>query len=398
MNNRPPYRHPHEPSKPSRLRTKGRKRFIVGIVLVVIGALALYPTPDESGDSSPVMGALIFIGVGIWLILWGRKLKEQGTSASRPMETSVSGASTDYGLPDAGETELDIGLAQGKETQRHHPKAPHGRAFEPWARLTQELELVGGSHRQSAFRTLLVDDQDLRQDGFTAKEVKVALVTDGDNPHDAEAVSAWIEDQHVAYLPREQTSPWNRILRHLESNGQYLLLPGRLTVTADGLDLQPKISIKYPELAALIPRNSYRESMSQLIPQGRKIQVTGEEDHMDNLIGFVESGREVPVYVTLRAITITRPRSVVELVQVELNGQRVGVLSSAQSQNFLPLVNYLEQRGKLAVARAIIVGSKLKADVYLYSVNAAEIEHAWLDAVADISGDNNHLSPPDEDW
>lgn len=51
-----------------------------------------------------------------------------------------------------------------------------------------------------------------------------------------------------------------------------------------------------------------------------------------------------------------------------------------------------------AVARAIIIGSKLKADVFLYSVNAAEVDHEWLDAITDISSGDTRLPAPDADW
>lgn len=50
------------------------------------------------------------------------------------------------------------------------------------------------------------------------------------------------------------------------------------------------------------------------------------------------------------------------------------------------------------VARATIVGSRLKADVFFYALNAAEVDDEWLDGVTDMSGDDHRLPPPDASW
>jgi hypothetical protein len=59
------------------------------------------------------------------------------------------------------------------------------------------------------------------------KEVQAALVAETDNPHDANAISVWIDDRKVGYLSREDAEAYRPGLVALqEKAGKYIALRG----------------------------------------------------------------------------------------------------------------------------------------------------------------------------
>ena len=73
-------------------------------------------------------------------------------------------------------------------------------------------------------------------------------------------------------------------------------------------------------------------------------------------------------------------RSAKTLVEVRVNGEAVGRLTPRMSEEVLPVVRHLAARGALAVARAILKGNSVKADVVLHPARANQIPQQWLDA------------------
>lgn len=74
------------------------------------------------------------------------------------------------------------------------------------------------------------------------------------------------------------------------------------------------------------------------LPPGSTIQVTREENYMEHLVSLLDRYSDAVVAASLRSVTEGRPRTRVDLVAVDIDGQRVGVLSATQTANFLPLV------------------------------------------------------------
>ncbi len=115
------------------------------------------------------------------------------------------------------------------------------------------------------------------------------------------------------------------------------------------------------------------------IPSGSTIQVTKEEEYMDHLVELLERyGSEKVVCASHRSVTEERPRSTVELVTVDIDGSQVGVLSTPQTANFLPLVRRAEAEGRTVTCRASLRGNTLKADVALHARKAHEFDEGQL--------------------
>lgn len=123
----------------------------------------------------------------------------------------------------------------------------------------------------------------------------------------------------------------------------------------------------------------------QILPQGRALQVSGEDEHMAVLTRYV-SDRPRHLAVTLHEVT-DEPKTArsqpARVVEVRLDGERVGCLTKAISEQVRDVVAYVNERGYLPVARAVLKGSSIKADLTLYVARSSEVSQAWLDNVPD---------------
>lgn len=287
------------------------------------------------------------------------------------------------------------------------PPRPTGRLFDAWA-PGRGLEVVGEAWRPDAFRRLMG-----RQAGFRTYEgaelvADAILVPDPLNPHGkCEAVAVYVGGEHVGYLAQEDAHKYYPPLAAAREDGMLLRVPARTWASATRPDrVNARVTLQIPEPSGLTPSNGLPDRPFVVIPAGRKIQVTKEDEHMEVLARYVLRGSGVDNYVaaTLRTINEIRPRSAYEAVQVELGGERVGVLTKGQSEKLLPLVRHIEQRGKLPVVRAVVTGSKLKADVVLLTADATTVDDAWVDslgeAVTEANVDRRPEPPkrPDFDW
>jgi hypothetical protein len=99
---------------------------------------------------------------------------------------------------------------------------------------------------------------------------------------------------------------------------------------------------------------------------------------MGELGAWTRPAGEGWVHVSLHQITEALARSTREIVEVHLEGKRVGQLAPKMSGEYLPVIDLLERVGMQTVARAIVKGNRLKADVVLYAAKAGELDEQWL--------------------
>ncbi|WP_146750759.1 MULTISPECIES: hypothetical protein [unclassified Actinomyces] len=288
------------------------------------------------------------------------------------------------------------------------PPKPLGTLVDPWA-PGQSLEVVGEHYRQRAFVRLLGRKPGFDQYGGVEVYGEGILVPDPNNPYGGDgAVAVYFGGEHVGYLAREDADRYFPTLESMHGNGVLVRVRARVWASrpSAGGDVNARVTLVVPEPAGMFPSNDFPDAPYAVIPTGRRIQVTKEEEHMDVLAGYVRRGVNVDNHVaaSLRSINEIRPRSSYECVQVEIDGQRVGVLTKGQSDKLLPLVRHIEQRGYVPIVRAVVKGTKLKADVVLNTADAETIDEDWLDDLGEAITDANidkmpATTPrPDFDW
>ncbi|WP_225754682.1 HIRAN domain-containing protein [Actinotalea sp. Marseille-Q4924] len=238
------------------------------------------------------------------------------------------------------------------------------------------VEVVGEAYRPDAFRRIF-SGAAFNSDGGAEEYVPAVLSDDSANPHDGNAVAVWVKEQHVGYLDRDKARTWHPVVSDLAGRNQSMVVDARAWARDAGDRVHARVTLYMPPRDGVWPVNSLPTEPYVVLPRGGQIQVTQEDRHMDVLTAYAR-GRDVPVAVTLHAVTEQRPRSTVSVVEVRLDGQRVGLLSPTQTANLQPLIERVAGRGLQSVARALVRGNELKADVILFVTKAQDVDPVWL--------------------
>lgn len=338
------------------------------VLWLVAGLLALILfNVDEAG---PFFG-LIVLGLAAWLH-WAMSKAVRGVQPG-PVRRQP--------------TPIPSGQASPRQQQApepvHRALAPTGVAVEPWGPTNAPLEAVGEAYRPEAFVSLF-RGLPLRSPDGAELELPAALAPDPTNPYDRSAVAVWVGGYHVAYMDKGTARVWHRPLQAFAERSEHVIVPCRVWAADRGGRIAARVTVYLPAVDALEPSNDLPSEPFEVLPAGPAMQVTGEDQHMD-VLGSHAVGKERPVAVTLHSIHEIRPRSAFEAVEVRLDGERVGVLSKVQSENMLPLVKHVEARAKTAVARAVVRGNQLKADVVLFVAKSQDVNPEWIDGLGPVA-------------
>lgn len=263
-----------------------------------------------------------------------------------------------------------------KSSEAHVPPAPSGRAVEAWSPRTQQLEVAGEWYRAESLRTLFNRHATVSDAGAEIR-LDAVLVPDPSNPFDKRAVAVFVDGLHVGYMERSDAAAYHAAIAGLP--GGELSVTSRQWLRGTAQDTWARVTLSLPKPDQLSCPNPSVSNCVLLSP-GSTIQVTREEQHMEHLAALLSRfGSETVVAASLRAVIEQRPRSTVEVVAVDIDGQQVGVLSPTQTANFLPLVRRAESEGRQLVCRASLRGNALKADVALHARKAHELDDVELE-------------------
>lgn len=299
------------------------------------------------------------------------------SGVSRVRAEIDSAVARDFG---AGRRAGELRRVDRRPTEQHVPPSPTGLAVEAWSPRTQQLEVAGEWYRAVNLRALFTRHATLSESGEEIRRPAV-LVPDPSNPYDNHAVAVFVDDLHVGYMERADARKYHRAIAGLPESE--LVAHSRQWVRATDHDTWARVTLSLPDPAELQCPNPATEA-HVVLPPGSTVQVTREEEHMEHLGTLLKRyGTERVVAASLRGVTEQRPRSIVELVVVEIDGQPVGVLSPTQTANFLPLLRRAESAEVGVVCRASLRGNALKADVALHARKAQELDDRELETLFD---------------
>lgn len=271
---------------------------------------------------------------------------------------------------------------------------PFGQPLSPWSEKLVHQGIVGESFHEDAFKAIAAQygQGALPDYGYEVPEAVAAIVLDSDNKFDPNAVTVWVEGKHlVGHLPRNVAAEYAPKLEALD-RGTYLQVPARVWIGRDDWDrdtgapkqggVRGSVSVRLPEPDGITPFNDLPDEPHSVLPWGRAIQITGEELHMDVLRTFALGTAPRHVAATLHVVEEPRKTGdAVRLVEVRLDNERVGVMSKAISEQVHDLVAFVASKDRVPVARAIVKGSDLRADVTVDVARTSEVPHKWLDGI-----------------
>lgn len=230
-------------------------------------------------------------------------------------------------------------------------------------------------------------------DGATL-DLVAQLVPEPTNRHDRNAVKVMIGSSHVGYLPKEIVGDYLPVLRELivagyapQCGAQVRAWPemdysydarGGVQRRRTGISASVRLDLAEPHM--LIPLNAAPVVAYAMLPIGNAVQVTGEENHMGTLRAWTRPSSEGWVHVSLHRVTEQLARTTRDVVEVRLDGEPVGQLTPKMSGEYTPAIDLLDGSNVLAVARAVVKGNALKADVVLYAAKAGQLGDEWIRA------------------
>jgi hypothetical protein len=277
------------------------------------------------------------------------------------------------------------------------PRAPGAVTFELWGQKGWfRQDVAGVSHHLRVIEEVCraAAPSDSRDPG--AVVVTVTLLPEPDNPHDRHAVSIRSGGRVMGYLPREDALRYSPVLLRLADQGLCGEVQARVwsgqhdDYVGETLSGQPRyesvsyasVSLDLDEPHLLVPGNLPPDGAHEVLPIGQSIQVHGEQDHLAALIPFVGPRGEQWVYVSLHELVEQLPRSTRTVLEVRIDGARVGQLSPKLSADLLPAIRFLDERGVLAAARGRTKGNRAAVEVTLHVQRAHQLGDEWFEDVS----------------
>lgn len=154
----------------------------------------------------------------------------------------------------------------------------------------------------------------------------------------------------------------------------------RLRGKVTGLNARVSLALAEPHL--LVPVNDPPSEPYSLLPNSGSVQVTGEQNHFDVLAEFARPEGDVLAIATLHEIEEQLARSSRTVVEVRVDGRRVGTLTPKMSGQFLPAIRHMRDRELGTAARAGVQASDVAAEVTLQAARSHELDSGWLNGPA----------------
>lgn len=249
------------------------------------------------------------------------------------------------------------------------------------------LEIVGEAYRETQISAAL--GRQMKLDEEIEETLEALLVPEPDNPHDANAISVRVRGQVVGYLSREAATLYRPIIHRITASGLVATTTSRIwAVTRKSWDEPSKprfysnIRIYMPEPHQILPLNVAPQMNVAVLPWGGALQVIGEDKHFDHLFNYLPTNGEGLVILTMHRIVQTLKNGADrDLVEVRLDGERVGQLTAVTSGHFLPTIAHAADFDKELGVWAKIRGSGLAAELVIQGARAADLGDDWLNTM-----------------
>lgn len=268
-----------------------------------------------------------------------------------------------------------------------------GWAYRLWSKSGSDwcnFDIVGEKSYGANIRALLPPDWDGRG---TEVRRDFELVPEPDNPHSPSrtAISVRADNHTVGYIPSEHSPAWAGVVRRVVASGYIPVVPGRVYAfmakqwdlwDGDGApptEFAATVKLKLDDPASALPINNPPEVPYTMLPRSGVVQVTKEELHSDTLCKQVPDGGYGAVFATLHERDASSRGATRSVVEVRIDDECVGQLTTQTGQKFLPLIRHLHARGLVTTCWGDITGSVLAAEVRIDGVKASEAGASILD-------------------
>ena len=248
------------------------------------------------------------------------------------------------------------------------------------------FDVVGEAYREAQ---VTAAQRRPRLDEEIEEVFEALLVPEPDNPHDANAVSVRVNGHVIGYLDRSAAQVYRQIFHRIAASGMVATTAARIWAVVreswedDGrARFFSNVRIYLPEPHQILPLNNHNQANVAVLPWGGALQVTGEDSHFSHLFNYLPENGEGLVILTMHRLVQTLKNGTEKhLVEVRLDGERVGQLTSATSNHYLPTIAHAADIGKELGIWAKIKGSGLAAELVIQGARATELSDEWLNTM-----------------
>lgn len=213
-------------------------------------------------------------------------------------------------------------------------------------------------------------------------EIRTHLVPEPDNPYSksGKAISVRVDGTVVGYLSEQDAKTWAPELHRIAASGGTPATAGNVYAYSKyNGDMEYSVRVALPDPGFIAPLNTGRLSQIAVLPWGNALQVTKEEDHLTHLFEYVPpSGVGMVILTMHRQQQTLKNGTVKELVEVRLDGERVGQMTPASSAHFLPTIRHAEDMGVELGVWAKLKGSGLAVELVVQGARATGLSDDWL--------------------
>lgn len=246
---------------------------------------------------------------------------------------------------------------------------------EPWGRCDREFEIAFESeHRSEVAAVFRENGMTITNEGVVLNDIEVTLTL---SQHPT-SPAVLIGGHWVGSVTDPQFAPYLAVLERLAESGHSLQVPARVWARNDYGTTRSNVRIYMPPLNEIEAPGPMPEGLHILLPRGKKVQVTGEEQHLAEVSALLAGSSQQPVVATLHVLPAASARSTKERVQVRVYGEAVGLLTPTTSEHFVPLLRVCEEEGVTVACHAVVKGNQIKADVELDTARTGDLGDDWI--------------------
>ncbi len=271
-------------------------------------------------------------------------------------------------------TPLDEGLgrsAMGTSDPRLWPSL-----WSPWGRATEYLEVEDEyQFRGQVASVFELGGVELDDDGSTLESVGV-LASSLTDPSTVFVVTS---GHTIGRLNPSDARRFRDQIAAADADQSHIPVSLRLWARDDEGIVRSRASIQVCTPDKIQPPENLPAIPHVILPHGSKVQVTGEEAHLNELAAMLAGRSEVAAVATLHEAPPVG-RAAKTRVEVRIDDDRVGTLSPTMSEHFLPTIQAAAEEGLIVACRASVVGNLLKADVILDAAKSGDLTHEWITA------------------
>lgn len=262
------------------------------------------------------------------------------------------------------------------------PELPPGppRAFpvpvpvEPWGPATEAVDAVRADFFLTELNALYPDGRP--PDGTAGRTL--SGIDAEVFPSGAGRIGVFVADRQIGWLAAAQEASHGAVLEELAAGGNSLRVRASVRV---GVGNRPNVRVRVwlPDVSQILPPGPLPEGRHVLLPPGSRIQVTGEEEHLADLVALLGDRHEATA-AELYLFARTTARTERDVVGVRIDGRPVGELTRAGGAHFEAVLRVCAERGIAVLCRATITGNQLKADVVLNAAKGGDLVSGWVES------------------